>query len=63
MSRTVVLRYAAGANSTPLCINYADDDIACEADVSGEVRLMNSTNFRVVEPFVAAVTIKDDDGE
>ena len=44
-----------------LCFPHIDDDIACESDIVGTVRLINSSAVLVIEPSTATVTIKDDD--
>lgn len=44
-----------------LCFPHIDDDLACESDIVGTVRLNNSSAVLVIEPSTATVTIKDDD--
>ncbi len=57
------LRFMAGTSLTDLCFSHFDDEIACEEDIVGQIRLINSTAVVVVEPSVARVTIKDNDRE
>ncbi len=55
------LRFRAGSSVSNLCFSHMDDDIACEPDIIGHIRLINSSAVIVVEPSIAMVTIEDDD--
>ncbi len=55
------LRFRAGSRVSELCFLHTDDDIVCEPDIIGYIRLINSSAVIVVEPSIAMVTIKDDD--
>ena len=60
--RTGVIHFAAGSSSGTLCFNTSDNEIVCERDVIGIIRLINTSLLQVDEPSTATVRIKDDDG-
>ena len=55
------VRFLAESATKMLCFPHIDDDLPCEADIVGTIRLINSSAVLVVEPSTATVTIKDDD--
>ena len=63
--RPGVLLFHSGNLSEMLCIDSSEserDEDACEPDITGVVRLMNSSDeLYTEEPSVATVSIKDDD--
>ena len=62
-SRQGAIRFSAESSTSNLCFPHIEDDIACEADIVGQVRLINSSAVIVTEPSTATVIIEDDDGK
>ena len=67
---TAVLRFNVGNTMELLCIpglsgasSRTNNDIACEPDIVGTVRLLNNTFIATTEPATATVRIRDDDCE
>ena len=61
--RYAVLKFQAGNSVQPLCFSGFDNEVTCEQDVKGSVRLSNSTSIQAVQVAIATVTIEDDDGK
>ena len=62
------LRFNRGNTTERLCIpglsralSRANNDIACEPDIVGTVRLLNNFFIATTEPAIATVRIRDDD--
>ena len=62
-SRQGAIRFSAESSTGELCFPHMEDDIACEPDIVGQVRLINSSAVIVTEPSTATVIIEDDDGK
>ena len=65
---TAALQFNRGNTMELLCIpglsgasSRTNDDIACEPDIVGTVRLLNNTIIATTEPAIATVRIRDDD--
>ena len=65
---TAALRFNSGNTMELLCVPglsqalaRTNDDIACEPDIVGTVRLLNNTIIATTEPATATVRIRDDD--
>lgn len=53
-----------GSTSTRICLpSGSRDNQVCESDTIGTIRLINSSAVRVMEPYIATVTITDDERE
>ena len=57
--------FQQGAMMTRLCLpaEGGRDNQVCESDTVGTIRLINSSAIRLVEPFVASITVTDDECE
>jgi len=56
--------FRRGATSTRICLpSSSRDNQVCESDTIGTIRLINSSAVRVMEPYIATVTITDDERE
>ena len=46
-----------------LCFSHRDDNITCEAPITGNVQLLGSPIVALGNPSTAQITIMDDDGK
>ena len=60
-TRSGILQFGANSTTSQLCFPHTDDDIPCEANITGTVRLNNNSAVAIGEPASALVTIQDDD--
>lgn len=61
--RTDQLFFESDFDRTEICVDFEDDTIPCEGDITGTVRLTGSPSVAIGEPRSATVTIQDDDCE
>jgi len=59
--RQGTIRFRADSTTSDLCFLHFNDDMACEPDIVGQVRLINGSAVVVIEPSTATIIIKDDD--
>ncbi len=62
-TRSSSIHFPATSRTAQLCFPHNNDNIPCERDITGTLRLINSTAVRVREPASAHITIRDDDSE
>lgn len=55
--------FEQGTSTTQLCLDSSGsrDNQVCESDTHGTIRLINSSVVRLVEPYIASITITDDE--
>lgn len=60
-TRSNILLFDANSDRAQLCFPHEDDLIPCEASINGTLTLNDNSEVAIVEPYVALVTVQDDD--
>ena len=62
-TRVDTLIFSASSPTAQLCFRHQVNNNACERDITGQVRLRNSSAVLIGDPGSAHITIQDDDSK